>query len=159
MARKAGYEMIFTVNGQKIDSQTPMETLGRYVIQSNAPKIFAQALQFREPDRSGELLAVNSSPANEETITTPTPKIEANLERLGPLDPASVRMRISGIGPVEARYDEARKTVTYQVPKPLPPQSYTVIVTARVEGKPTEARWSFHVKGREQITTASAPTR
>jgi peptidoglycan/xylan/chitin deacetylase (PgdA/CDA1 family) len=46
VAAKAGYEMVFTVNGQKVGFNTPMEALGRYVVQANQPKLFKMATTF-----------------------------------------------------------------------------------------------------------------
>ena len=46
VAAKAGYEMVFTVNGQKVDFDTPMQTLGRYMVQGNQPKLFQTATTF-----------------------------------------------------------------------------------------------------------------
>jgi peptidoglycan/xylan/chitin deacetylase (PgdA/CDA1 family) len=49
-AAKAGYEMLFTVNGQKINFDTPMNALGRYIIQANNPALFTTATTFdRQP--------------------------------------------------------------------------------------------------------------
>jgi len=46
VAAKAGYEMLFTVNGQQVGFSTPMEALGRYVVQANQPKLFKTATTF-----------------------------------------------------------------------------------------------------------------
>lgn len=46
VAAKAGYEMVFTVNDQKIGYSTPMEKLGRYLVQANQPKLFKMATTF-----------------------------------------------------------------------------------------------------------------
>lgn len=49
-AAKAGYEMLFTVNGQKINFDTPMNALGRYIIEANNPTLFTMATTFdRQP--------------------------------------------------------------------------------------------------------------
>jgi peptidoglycan/xylan/chitin deacetylase (PgdA/CDA1 family) len=46
VAAKAGYEMVFTVNGEKVGFSTPMEALGRYVVQAHQPKLFKMATTF-----------------------------------------------------------------------------------------------------------------
>jgi hypothetical protein len=46
VAAKAGYEMVFTVNGEKVGFSTPMEALGRYVVQASQPKLFKTATTF-----------------------------------------------------------------------------------------------------------------
>jgi peptidoglycan/xylan/chitin deacetylase (PgdA/CDA1 family) len=46
VAAKAGYEMVFTVNGEKVGFSTPLEALGRYVVQANQPKLFKVATTF-----------------------------------------------------------------------------------------------------------------
>ena len=70
--------------------------------------------------------------------------IKAVLGSLGAIDAGSVEMRISGIGLVPAKYDEATKTVSFQPTSiPLRDKEYTVFVSAKVGGKKTEARWSF----------------
>ena len=60
VAARAGYEMVFTVNGQKIDFSTPMEALGRYVVQANQPKLFKVATTFEgTPAAPGSALAAH----------------------------------------------------------------------------------------------------
>ena len=39
MARNAGYEAMFTVYGQPITFTSPMDSLGRYAIEANKPKV------------------------------------------------------------------------------------------------------------------------
>jgi peptidoglycan/xylan/chitin deacetylase (PgdA/CDA1 family) len=46
VAAKAGYEMLFTVNNQQVGFSTPIEALGRYVVQANQPKLFKMATTF-----------------------------------------------------------------------------------------------------------------
>lgn len=45
-AAKAGYEIVFTVNGQKINFSTPMNALGRYMVEANRPELFKTATTF-----------------------------------------------------------------------------------------------------------------
>jgi hypothetical protein len=101
-----------------------------------------------------------TSPMNGETITDPTPTLKANLSTMGALDPASVVMRISGLGQVPAKYDEASKTITYTIPEPLKPDGYTVIIGAKSGGRHMETRWTFTFNpsgGTDATVPAEAP--
>ena len=46
IAMKAGYEALFTVYGQKLTYGSPTDSLGRYMIEANKPKVFAEAVNF-----------------------------------------------------------------------------------------------------------------
>ncbi|MGE5207755.1 MAG: polysaccharide deacetylase family protein, partial [Alphaproteobacteria bacterium] len=46
LARNAGYEAMFTVYGQPITYTSPMDALGRYAIEANKPKVFADAINM-----------------------------------------------------------------------------------------------------------------
>jgi peptidoglycan/xylan/chitin deacetylase (PgdA/CDA1 family) len=60
VAGKAGYEMVFTVNGEKAGFSTPMEALGRYVVQANQPKLFKVATTFEgTPTAAASTLAAH----------------------------------------------------------------------------------------------------
>ena len=54
-------------------------------------------------------------------------------------------MRISGFGLVPAVYEPKTKLVTYKFTQKLIPKMYTVILTAKVNGKKVETRWDFTV--------------
>jgi len=86
-----------------------------------------------------------TEPLNNQHITEPRPTIKANLASLGDVDPKSVEMRISGYGLVPAVYDPKTKLVTYAFTQKLIPRMYTVILTAKVNGKKVETRWYFAV--------------
>lgn len=160
LAAKAGYEMIFTVNGEKIGCDTPLDALGRYMIDSSKPKIFASAVTF---DRASQaegaaafaLQLFDSEPADGATISDPKPMIRANLSALGSIENGSVTLRISGIGAVAAAFDPKTNTVSYQVAENLRPSNYTAIVSAKAEGRKGEARWSFTVQGEDNSGSAA----
>ena len=153
--KAAGYEAAFTVYGQRIGySSPPYDLLGRYAVDQNDPKIFKDALSMTGGGSSGppattSALAQMASasmitqPMQGETITNSKPVIKANLATMGEIDPASVKMRVSGIGSVPAHYDAATKTISYQVAQPLLDKNVTVIISAVVAGKPAETRWDF----------------
>ena len=153
--KAAGYEAAFTVYGQRLSySAPPYDLLGRYAVDQNDPKIFKDALSMTGGGSGGAPPSVSSmaqmasasmitQPMQGETVTNSKPLIKANLATMGEIDPSSVKMRVSGIGAVTARYDAATKTVSYQVERPLQDKSVTVIISATVGGKPAETRWDF----------------
>ncbi len=148
-AEAAGYEIAFNVVGEKaLHDSTPM-SVGRYIVQSDKDFTFTNSLKF-----GGGSSGIQSSagPAAASMITVPMhgtatsddqPTLKANLATLGDLDPASVEMRVSSLGLVDADYDPASGLITYKMPIRLVPQTYTVLVSGRAAGKKVEAQWSF----------------
>ena len=152
--KEAGYEAAFTVYGQRIGYSTPAyDQIGRYAVEQNNPKVFQDAISMIGGGMGGapsepamaQLAAASmiTQPMEGETINNPKPAIKANLATMGDIDPKSVEMRVSGIGSVPAKYDPATKTVSYQVTQPLQGKNFTVILSATVDGKRAETRWSF----------------
>jgi len=153
MVKEAGYEAAFTVYGQRLAHGAPFDLLGRYAVEAAKPVIFTNALAMigggGTPEESAAAPPASSSmltqPMDGETISDPRPLLKANLATLGDLDPASVEMRVSGIGPVPVKYDAASKNAEAQVTQKLRDKSYTVLVSAKVKGgRKVEARWSFN---------------
>jgi hypothetical protein len=62
---------------------------------------------------------------------------------LGAFEPKTVEMRVSGLGLVQAKFDEESKNISYKPATPLQPGSYTVIVTAKNGAQKVETRWAF----------------
>jgi hypothetical protein len=89
--------------------------------------------------------SVVTQPANDEHTPNPRPTIKANMASLGDVDPNSVQMRISGLGLVPAKYDAQSKSVSYEVTQNLIPRAYTVILSAKAQGRRVETRWNFTV--------------
>ena len=152
MAKKAGYEAIFTVYGQKIGYGSSNNALGRYMIEANKPKVFATAVRFgsglnvaSEPVAEFTGGTLKTEPADNATIADPRPVIKVDTERFGKIDPASLAMRVSSLGAVNAKYDPATKSFTYQPTHKLSDNRYTAIVTGKADGKKVEARWGFTV--------------
>ncbi len=152
VARKAGYEAMFTVYGQPITFTSPLDSLGRYAIEANKPKVFADAVKMIGTSSGGaaavaEVGAANLStqPADGETVRTALPLIKANLSGVGAIEPGSVQMRVSGLGVVPVSYDPKTGTVSYQVTQKMREKSCTVIVSAKSEGKKVEAHWTFGI--------------
>lgn len=153
MAKKAGYDAIFTVYGQRIGHGSPNDALGRYMIDGRKPQIFASAIRFggmpsvTAPEAVAEYTAdkLATQPGDNATIAEQRPLIKAGVGVFGKVDPASLSMRVSSLGAVNAKYDPATQTLSYQVPRKLGEGRYTVIITGKADGKKVEARWGFTV--------------
>jgi peptidoglycan/xylan/chitin deacetylase (PgdA/CDA1 family) len=153
MAMEAGYQALFTVYGQHMGIDAPADQLGRYAVESMHPDVFKMAANFGNNDGVGSgveaaQLASTSmvtQPMNEEKIPNTRPVIKANLASMGEVEPISVEMRISGFGPVPAKYDPQTKLVSYEFTQNLVPKTYTVILSAKVKGRKMETRWNFTV--------------
>lgn len=160
--RNAGYEAIFTVYGQPLTWNSPLDSLGRYLIEANKPKVFTDAVKLISTSGGGgtavaEVGAANLStqPADGETVRTALPLIKANVSGFGQIDPGSLQMRVSGLGIVPATYDPKTGTVAYQVTQKLRDKSCTVILTAKSEGKKVETHWTF---GIDEGAAAAGPS-
>lgn len=150
--KKAGYEAIFTVFGQRLTFTSPNDSLGRYLLEGNKPKVFTDAIDFTGSISGGaapvaevSTAGLAAQPADGATINTTLPLIKANLSSMGPIDQGSVQMRISGLGLVPASFDQKTQTVSYQVTQKLRDKSCSVIITAKSKGKKVEANWSFTI--------------
>src|SRR5262245_60904215 len=162
LARNAGYEAMFTVYGQPITFTSPLDSLGRYAIEANKPKVFADAVKMIGATTSGGVAVaevgakdLSTQPADGATVRTALPLIKANLSGIGQIDPASVQMRVSGLGVVPATYDPKTGTVSYQVTQKLRDRSCTVILSAKSEGKKVEAHWTFGIEEGAAVGAAS----
>ena len=152
VAMKAGYEALFTVYGQPITMRTPMNSVGRYLMEANKPKTFTDAVSAIATTASGPAVAevsasgLQTQPADGETIKNPLPLIKANIASLGAVDPGTTpEMRVSGLGKVDASFDPKTSTVAYQVTQKLRDKTCTVIVSAKSGGKKVETHWTFKI--------------
>src|SRR2546422_6758998 len=109
VARNAGYEAMFTVYGQPLTFNSPVDSLGRYAIEANKPKVFEDATKMIGTSTGGAAAVaavgagdVSPQPADGDTVRTALPLIKGNLSSIGQIDPATVQMRISGLGVVPA---------------------------------------------------------
>ncbi len=150
IARKAGYEALFTVYGQKLTFGSPLDSLGRYMIEGNKPKVFAEAIDFGGTSAGGSapVAEVNAvtlgvQPGDGETVKSATPLIRANLAGFGAIDEGTVQMRISGLGLVKANYDPKTKNISYQISQKLQGKAGTVIIEAKSGGRKVSTHWSF----------------
>src|SRR6201997_3626960 len=163
LARNAGYEAMFTVYGQPITFTSPLDALGRYAIEANKPKVFADAVSMIGASTGGGTAVAEvgpkdlmAQPADGEAVRTATPLIKANLSSIGQIEPGSVQMRVSGLGLVPANFDPKTGIVSYQVPQKLRDKSCTVIVSAKSAGKKVETHWTFGIE-ESPATAASSP--
>jgi peptidoglycan/xylan/chitin deacetylase (PgdA/CDA1 family) len=163
---KAGYEALFTVYGQVVTMHTPLNSVGRYLMEANKPKTFTDALAAIATTATGpavsEVAASNlqTQPADGETIKNPLPLIKANIASLGTVDPGTEpEMRVSGLGKVDSSFDPKSSTVAYQVTQKLRDKAVTVIVSAKSGGKKVETHWTFKIDdgSAPAVPTASAP--
>jgi peptidoglycan/xylan/chitin deacetylase (PgdA/CDA1 family) len=154
IARNNGYEAMFTVYGQPITWTSPMDALGRWAIEANKPKVFEDAVKMIASSSGGPgapAVAVvgpqnlQTEPADGTTVRSALPLVKANLSAVGQIDPASVQLRISGLGVVPASFDPKTGVVSYQVTQKLRDKSCTVILTAKSGDKKIEAHWTFGV--------------
>src|SRR6266478_3530315 len=162
VARNAGYEAIFTVYGQPLTYTAPLNSLGRYMIEANKPKVFADAVKMIGTSTGGaaavaEVATTNlaTQPADGETVRTALPLIRANLSAMGPVDPGSVQLRVSGLGLVPASFDAKTQIVSYQVTQKSREKTCTVILSAKSSGKKIETHWTF---GIEENAAATSPS-
>src|SRR5216110_2955283 len=167
IARNAGYEAMFTVYGQPIRYTSPMDALGRYAIEANKPKVFEDAVKMIATTSGGPgapaVAAVgpanlSTEPADGTTVRTALPLIKANLSAVGQIDPASVQLRISGLGLVPASFDPKTGVVSYQVTQKLREKNCTVILSAKSGDKKVETHWTFGIdeSGAATATTPAA---
>jgi len=164
IARNTGYEAMFTVYGQPITFTSPMDSIGRYAIEANKPKVFEDAVKMIGAATSGgapvaEVGAkdLSTQPADGETVRNALPLIKANLSGIGQIEPGSVQMRLSGLGVVPATYDPKTGTVSYQVTQKLRDKSCSVFITAKSQGKKVEAHWTFGIEEGATGRTAASP--
>src|SRR6266852_1517754 len=166
IARNAGYESMFTVYGQPITYTSPMDALGRYAIEATKPKVFEDAVKMIATSSGGpgapaiaEVGAANLStePADGTTVRTALPLIKANLSAIGQIDPASVQLRVSGLGVVPATFDPKTGVVSYQVTQKLREKSCTVILSAKSGDKKVETHWTFGIDN-TGAATSTFPT-
>ena len=164
VAMKAGYEALFTVYGQKLTYGSPLDSLGRYMIEANKPKVFAEAVNFGGETSGGSVpvaevnaVTLGVRPPDGATTNTATPMIKANLAGFGPIDPGTVQMRISGLGLVHANYDPKTKNISYQIPQKIQGKACTVIIEAKSGGRKVSTHWGFTVEEGASVAPPKKP--
>jgi peptidoglycan/xylan/chitin deacetylase (PgdA/CDA1 family) len=162
--KKAGYEAVFTVYGQRLTYGAPNDSLGRYLLEGNKPKVFAEAINFTGATSGGaaavaEIAPTNipTEPADGATVSSSMPLLKANVSAFGAVDPASIQMRVSGLGLVPAVYDAKTQTISYQVTQKLRDKTCTVILGAKAGGKKVETHWSFTIDESAKASVSPVP--
>jgi len=162
--KKAGYEAVFTVYGQRLTYGAPNDSLGRYLLEGNKPKVFAEAINFSGATSGGaapvaEIAPTNipTEPADGATVRSSMPLLKANVSAFGAVDPASIQMRVSGLGLVPAAYDAKTQTISYQVTQKLRDKTCTVILGAKAGGKKVETHWSFTIDESAKASVSPVP--
>ncbi len=167
VAKNAGYEAIFTTYGQPVTFRSPLDSLGRTFIWGGKPKIFEDAVKTIAASSGGPgvpaVAAVGAQdlqvePADGSTARSALPLIKANLSRVGQIDPASVQLRISGLGLVPASFDPKAGVVSYQVTQKLRDKTCTVILSAKSGDKKVETHWTFGIEEGAGVQTAPSAT-
>ncbi len=163
--KAVGYDLLFTVNQQKTNWDSPAAELGRYMAYGTSSANFTQALTFKgatmlasgrrlmvapggkEKNGKKEAPLVTTRPADGAKIAARLPLIEMNVSRLTGVDSESIRMRVSGLGEVPHEYDAAAGVIRYQVPQRLRNKDCLVQVVLSHEGsaKPEVIAWKFQV--------------
>jgi len=163
VVKAAGFEASFTVYGQRITHGANAEKIGRYAWYSRRPQDMELALNFSgpvtpsesEPPAASELAAAMlvTQPANGDTISDSVPVLKANLGALGEFDENTLTLRLSGVGPIPAKFDRESKIIEARPPQPLKPGEYTVFVSAKNGAKKMETQWSFKVVPAKGLNT------
>ncbi|RYD30776.1 MAG: hypothetical protein EOP86_19305, partial [Verrucomicrobiaceae bacterium] len=156
---EAGYEALFTVNPARVTWDTPATALPRYIIYGKDPKDanFRRAISSRGTSEGdivkallggpeGEAL-VATTPKSDATVADRLPLIEVDVSKLQNIDPASVKMKIAGFGPVPAEFDPAAGRIRYRLKEALRSNDCQVFVTFKraTEPKPDAVNWRFGV--------------
>ncbi len=159
IGKEAGYEALFTVNPARVTWDMPASTLPRFIVLGNDPQNsnFRRAVSSRGTSGGdlakallggpeGEAL-VSTTPKPDATVADRRPWIEVDVSRLEGIDPASVVMKIAGLGTVPAVFDAAAGKISYQVMETLRSNECQVYLTFKRTGepKPDAVNWRFAV--------------
>jgi peptidoglycan/xylan/chitin deacetylase (PgdA/CDA1 family) len=163
----AGYELGFTTYGQRIGIDAAPCSIGRYDVTAKDAQGhdgFVAAVTFLGPAAASgvSVLAQEAQammvtePMNGAVVNSVTPTLKANLASLGGVDPASIKMRVAGLGIVPAQYDAKTHMLTYKPAQPLRPGDVTVIISATSKNQPVETRWKFKIDPNAQPSVPDA---
>ena len=156
-ANQIGYTHLFTVQPGKVKRSLLNHVLPRYIILGNHDRIFDFALNFRDSQTTLPTDTVASmmqelkypvTPAPSSIINTRLPEISVNLATVPDLDPATLRMQVSGFGEVPANFASEAKTFLWRVNRPLrQPLCHVRVTWKDLSGKDTETplKWSFQI--------------
>jgi peptidoglycan/xylan/chitin deacetylase (PgdA/CDA1 family) len=145
---EAGYEALFTVVGKKVGRDAPAAAIGRYVIQSDKPEVFRMATNFGAAQgvvATASAPGIPVQPAHGSTLATDPAKLEVDFSGVGKVDPKSVTLRISGLGPVIPEFDPVTNVLSYQLHERLHHRDVQVVASARVDGRKMDVAWQFRL--------------
>ncbi len=161
-----GYEASLTVSPRKNGFDTPLHELGRYIVFGNdSGKNFQRAIAFKGQVVGGsadgqinlddpastsgksKTIDISTRPENDAIISNRLPLIEADLSKLGEIDPSGLRMRVSGYGIVPAKFDPGTRKFSFQIRQRLRVPRCLVIVTYSLRGREVwRLRWTFQIE-------------
>jgi peptidoglycan/xylan/chitin deacetylase (PgdA/CDA1 family) len=160
LGHEIGYLTQVTVNGSKVNWDTHLGDLGRFIIHGVNDATFKLATSFRgrgsidsatmmlatAKNEQGEPL-VRFKPPLGTVIKERLPLLEADLSGLGPIKPESVRIHIAGGGSGIPEYDAATQMLRYQVPIRLRREQCDVTITYTRQGatKPETLVWPLKI--------------
>ena len=155
VAEKYGYEYLFTVNPGMTRRDADNKLLPRFIILGNGDYVFELATTFRNSTTSEDSEGVTVQTTKHPVVPRPgilisdrLPKIAAELSQEPEIDPDSLVMRVAGFGKVPGVWDEADKTFSWQVNRPLRTPSCEVTVQWRLKDHneyELPMRWSFRL--------------
>lgn len=163
IAREAGYEACFTVDGKKTTWDADDMTLGRYVVHGRTLANFDPGLDFgggaatsagrwllagqKSEDGAAQGPLVTVRPEANAVVGNRLPLVEVDLSRLEGVDPDSIVLRVSGFGRVAHDYDPASGRLSYQIPQRLRVETCAVQLSFRHAGsKGNEVvGWTFRI--------------
>lgn len=163
IAREAGYEACFTVNGKKTGWEEKDFEIGRYVVHGTTLANFDPALDFgggavttggrkllaeqRAEDGTTRGPLVSVRPDANSVTGDRLPLVEVDLSKLRGVDPESIVLRVSGFGRVEPVFDAASGRLSYQIPQRLRAETCAVQLSFRhADSKENEViGWTFRV--------------
>jgi peptidoglycan/xylan/chitin deacetylase (PgdA/CDA1 family) len=139
-ALQAGYEAIFTVSSNAVHLNTPLKSIGRYIITKPVEGLFHNYL------KQTSLSISDIKPAPGEIDPESRPKISVVLGYAGTIDPKSVIAEIDGMGKVPADFDPATQVVRIYLQRDLTQRVIHIKVHARDQQsqEPCSASWYFY---------------
>jgi peptidoglycan/xylan/chitin deacetylase (PgdA/CDA1 family) len=163
LVKEAGYEAAFITYGQRVTHGAAFDKIGRYAWYTPRPKDLDAAFAFSGPVSSNSdvdltqpaSISMITQPMEGDVISDVRPALKVNLATIADLDPASVGLRLSGVGVVPSKFDPASKNLEGRPAAPLKPGEYTATVTAKAAGKKVETHWRFSISAE----AAAKPTK
>lgn len=158
LAAEFGYTHLFTVQPGKVKRSQPDSLLPRYMVLGNHDRIFEFATTFREAGAAAPPAGTISgltqttphpvSPEPGTIINSRLPVISADLSKVADLDPATLSMKVGGLGEVPATYDATTGRFQWQVNRRLrQPHCQVAISWKDTAGGVPESplRWTFSI--------------